>query len=202
MSQVTKAFCEQMLVHAARKEHAPLTIWEEEQLARAWLRLESLAKSPAAQGAVDETHDYARAVAYAKKIGLPTDFPPIPRPAPAGERDALVSDAYTDATFKAVWIDPAMGTTLDDNDSEHIASAALETPASLPAIPAAPAAPNATPRTDAYKGRTEFDKILYLSIVILRAEYTGLIPRETLLDCREKIQQSNDRAHIAQGRGE
>jgi len=44
VSQITKAFCEQMLVHASRKEHAPLTIWEEEQLARAWLALTELDK--------------------------------------------------------------------------------------------------------------------------------------------------------------
>lgn len=37
MAQVTKAFAEQMLKHGERQEHTPLTINEEQQLARAWL---------------------------------------------------------------------------------------------------------------------------------------------------------------------
>jgi hypothetical protein len=42
VSQITKEFCEQMLSHAANMRHSPLTIWEEEQLARAWLEREQL----------------------------------------------------------------------------------------------------------------------------------------------------------------
>ena len=53
MAQVTEAFVQQMLVHAARGEHAPLTRWEEEQLARAWLCLND-ARKLAAQQAEDD----------------------------------------------------------------------------------------------------------------------------------------------------
>lgn len=42
MGQITIAFAEQMLVHAERGEHAPLTVHEEEQLARRWLESERL----------------------------------------------------------------------------------------------------------------------------------------------------------------
>ena len=42
MAQVTRDFALQMLAHADRGEHAPLTIHEEEQLARAWLKLDEL----------------------------------------------------------------------------------------------------------------------------------------------------------------
>jgi hypothetical protein len=53
MAQVTEDFARQMLVHAARGEHAPLTRWEEEQLARAWLCLND-ARKLAAQQAEDD----------------------------------------------------------------------------------------------------------------------------------------------------
>lgn len=52
MAQVTEDFARQMLVHAARGEHAPLTQCEEEQLARAWLCLND-ARKLAAQQAED-----------------------------------------------------------------------------------------------------------------------------------------------------
>ena len=40
MGQITESFVQQMLVHCARKEMPPLTVWEAEQLACAWLERE------------------------------------------------------------------------------------------------------------------------------------------------------------------
>ena len=45
MGQITKAFAEQMLEHCKRGEHPPITVWEAEQLARAWLEREELRSS-------------------------------------------------------------------------------------------------------------------------------------------------------------
>lgn len=42
MGQITRDFAGQMLTHCARKEHPPLTVWEVEQLARAWLDWERM----------------------------------------------------------------------------------------------------------------------------------------------------------------
>ena len=39
MGQITESFARTMLEQCARKEHPSLTVWEAEQLARAWLRL-------------------------------------------------------------------------------------------------------------------------------------------------------------------
>ena len=66
MAQVTEDFARQMLVHVERGEHAPLTRWEEEQLARAWLCLNDARKLVAQQAeddglwfdAVHVTEDY------------------------------------------------------------------------------------------------------------------------------------------------
>lgn len=52
MGQITEAFVKQMLVHCERKEHPPLTVWEAEQLARAWLELERERMRLAACGVV------------------------------------------------------------------------------------------------------------------------------------------------------
>lgn len=48
MGQITEAFCQQMLVHCERGEHPPLTVWEAQQLAYAWLK----------QHAPRESNDY------------------------------------------------------------------------------------------------------------------------------------------------
>jgi hypothetical protein len=42
MGQITEGFARQMLVHCERKEHPPLTVWEAEQLARAWIDRERM----------------------------------------------------------------------------------------------------------------------------------------------------------------
>ena len=42
MGQITEDFARQMLTHCERKEHPPLTVWEAEQLARAWLEREAM----------------------------------------------------------------------------------------------------------------------------------------------------------------
>lgn len=47
MSQITEDFARTMLGNAQRKEHSPLTVWEEEQLARAWLELQEVKQSHA-----------------------------------------------------------------------------------------------------------------------------------------------------------
>ena len=44
MGQITEGFAHQMLKHCERKEHPPLTVWEAEQLAHAWLDRERLRK--------------------------------------------------------------------------------------------------------------------------------------------------------------
>lgn len=42
MGQITKEFAFQMLRHASHGQPPPLTVWEAEQLARAWLEREAL----------------------------------------------------------------------------------------------------------------------------------------------------------------
>lgn len=54
MGQLTREFVGQMLTHCARKEHPPLTVWEAEQLARAWLLLDT-ARQVAAEQADEES---------------------------------------------------------------------------------------------------------------------------------------------------
>lgn len=47
MGQLTQEFVKQMLVHCERKERPPLTLWETEQLLRAWLDREHLVRAAA-----------------------------------------------------------------------------------------------------------------------------------------------------------
>ena len=42
MGQITEDFAHQMLRHTGHGQHPPLTVWEAEQLARAWLEREIL----------------------------------------------------------------------------------------------------------------------------------------------------------------
>jgi len=42
MGQITEDFAHQMLRHTGHGQHPPLTVWEAEQLARAWLEREVL----------------------------------------------------------------------------------------------------------------------------------------------------------------
>jgi hypothetical protein len=42
MGQITKDFAERMLERADAGKHSPLTVWEEKQLAYAWLELRAL----------------------------------------------------------------------------------------------------------------------------------------------------------------
>lgn len=44
MGQITEAFAKSMLKHSQAGEHSPLTVWEEEQLARAFLRTSAIVK--------------------------------------------------------------------------------------------------------------------------------------------------------------
>lgn len=45
MGQITKEFAEAILVQCQHKYHPPLTVWETEQLARAWIKLDSLRRA-------------------------------------------------------------------------------------------------------------------------------------------------------------
>lgn len=45
MSQVTEDFARQMLKYTRARKHAPLTIWEEQQLACAFLRLQKVVRA-------------------------------------------------------------------------------------------------------------------------------------------------------------
>ena len=42
MGQITEDFAHQMLRHTSHGQHPPLTVWEAEQLARAWIEREVL----------------------------------------------------------------------------------------------------------------------------------------------------------------
>jgi hypothetical protein len=53
MGQITEDFARQMIVHCERKEHPPLTVWEAEQLAYAWLALEAARRKVAEQAEND-----------------------------------------------------------------------------------------------------------------------------------------------------
>lgn len=53
MGQITEDFARQMLKHCEQKEHPPLTVWEAEQLARAWLWLNEARKVATAQAEDD-----------------------------------------------------------------------------------------------------------------------------------------------------
>jgi heme-degrading monooxygenase HmoA len=53
MGQITQHFARDMLAHCVRKERPPLTIWETEQLLRAWLQLDT-ARAVAAEQAEED----------------------------------------------------------------------------------------------------------------------------------------------------
>ena len=44
MGQITEHFADQMMTHCGRGQHPPLTVWETEQLLRAWIERESFRK--------------------------------------------------------------------------------------------------------------------------------------------------------------
>ena len=44
MGQITEGFAQTMLKHCEQGQHPPLTVWETEQLVRAWLDRERLRK--------------------------------------------------------------------------------------------------------------------------------------------------------------
>lgn len=68
MSQITTAFAEIMLATAEDGRHTPLTIWEEKQLALAWLERERMRSLDAQPGAPKkhEPHITEAALAYAQ----------------------------------------------------------------------------------------------------------------------------------------
>ena len=45
MGQITEDFAHQMLRHTGHGRHPPLTVWEAEQLARAWLERERMRRA-------------------------------------------------------------------------------------------------------------------------------------------------------------
>lgn len=85
MGQITEDFARRMLVHTANKQHPPLTVWEAEQLALAWLEREALRQ------------ERDRAAARIAELTQPA---PFPYQLPAGWRvDNWTPDAWAGHLF-------------------------------------------------------------------------------------------------------